>query len=172
VTGASEPSGHVYQLNRKSQTPGERGLPKLPVGEVRMIRAGVEGDYNVYRHDVAADDLNMAVLIVPLETLEEFNREGWPVRPGDLGENVTSRGIPYDQFAPGRRFQIGGVLVEVTKPCTPCDNLFRLPYIGAVRGPEFLKATLGRRGWYAKVLEQGIVRTGDVIAPVMGSASG
>ncbi len=170
MSESSDRSGRVLQLNRKSQVPGERGLPKVPVAEARITTAGVEGDYNVYRHDIAGDDPNMAVLIVPFETLEEFNREGWPVRPGDLGENVTSVGVPYAGFSAGRRFRIGGVLVEVTKPCTPCDNLFNLPYVGPERGPEFLKVTLDRRGWYAKVLEEGRVRTGDPIVPGQNAA--
>lgn len=156
-------AGRVYQLNRKSQTPGERGLPKRPVTEARVTEAGVEGDYNVYRHDVAHNDPGMAVLIVPLEMLQQLNREGWPVRPGDLGENVTSIGLPYDAFTPGHRFRIGGALVEMTKPCTPCDNLYQLPYVGPERGPEFLRATLDRRGWYARVIREGMVRTDDPI---------
>jgi MOSC domain-containing protein YiiM len=164
MPGDRPESGWVLQLSRKSQTPGERGLPKIPVAEAHVSRHGMEGDYNIYRHDVAGDDPNMALLIVPQETLEDFRREGWPVRPGDLGENVTSAGVPYTDFAPGRRFQIGGILVEVTKPCTPCDNLFQLPYVGESRGPEFLRVTLDRRGWYAKVLEEGVVRTGDPIS--------
>jgi MOSC domain-containing protein YiiM len=105
----------------------------------------------------------MAVLIVPLEMLHELNREGWPVRPGDFGENITSVGLAYDAFAPGRRFEVGDAIVEVTKPCTPCDNLFGLPYVGVTRGPEFLRTTLGRRGWYAKVLQEGRVRKDDSI---------
>lgn len=156
--------GHVFQLNRKSSVPGERGLPKVAVQETRFLFAGVEGDFNVYRHEVSHDDPAMAVLIVPRETLDEFDREGWPVRPGDLGENVTSTGIPYADFLPGRRFSIGEAIVEVSKPCTPCENLFLLPYVGSGRGPEFLRATVGRRGWYAKVVCEGRVRTGDPIS--------
>ena len=166
MSDAASGPGHVYQLNRKSQTPGERGLPKHPVPEAEVTRAGVEGDYNVYRHDVSRDDPATAVLIVPMETIEQFRREGWPVRPGDLGENITSVGIPYAEFAPGRQFRVGEVVLEVTKPCTPCKNLFLLPYVGHDQGPAFLKATLDRRGWYAKVVTEGRVRTGDPIAPV------
>jgi MOSC domain-containing protein YiiM len=158
--------GRVFQLNRKSQVPGERGLPKRPVPKAKVTFAGLDGDYNVYRHDVSRDDPAMAVLIVPKETIDELGREGWPVRPGDLGENVTSTGIPYGEFSPGRRFRVGGTLLEISKPCTPCDNLYLLPYVGPERGPEFLKATLDRRGWYARVLEEGTVTTGDPIAPV------
>jgi MOSC domain-containing protein YiiM len=158
--------GRILRLNRKSQTPGEHGLPKVAVPEARVTAAGVEGDYNVYRHDVKHDDPAMAVLIVPVETIREFNREGWPVRPGDLGENVTSEGIPYDAFAPGRRFRLGAVVVEVTKACTPCDNLYLLPYVGAARGPEFLRVTLDRRGWYAKVVADGVLRQDDPIESI------
>jgi MOSC domain-containing protein YiiM len=158
--------GRVYQLNRKPQTPGQRGLPKLPVDTVVVTRDGLEGDFNVYRHETSQDDPAMAVLIMPLETIEEFNREGWPVRPGDIGENITSIGVPYAAYAPGHRFEVGDGVLEVTKPCTPCDNLYLLPYVGAERGPAFLKATLDRRGWYAKVLREGRIRKDDPITRV------
>lgn len=171
MTEPSHPIGQVYRIHRKPQTPGQRGLPKVSVEEVAVTTAGLDGDYNVYRHDEKADDPGMAVLVVPLETLHELNREGWPVRPGDLGENVTSVGLAYDAFAPGRRFRVGGVVLEVTKPCTPCDNLYGLPYIGPSRGPEFLKVMLDRRGWYAKVVEEGRVRRGDPIEPIPHVAS-
>jgi MOSC domain-containing protein YiiM len=158
--------GRVRRLSRKPQTPGQRGLPKPAVPEARITVRGVEGDYNVFRHDEAHDDPAMAILLMPFETLNELVREGWPVRPGDVGENITTEGIAYDAFAPGDRFRVGGALLEITKPCTPCDNLFQLPYVGPERGPEFLKATLGRRGWYAKVLEEGTVRTNDRVERV------
>jgi MOSC domain-containing protein YiiM len=159
-------TGRVHQLNRKPETPGERGLPKRPVDEIRVTERGVEGDYNVYRHDVAKDDPAMAVLLMPLETIHELNREGWPLRPGDIGENITSTGLAYESFAPGHRYRIGDAEVEVSKPCTPCDNLYLLPYVGATRGPEFLKVMLDRRGWYLRVVAGGRVRRGDPIARI------
>lgn len=105
----------------------------------------------------------MALLILPTETIEALNREGWPVRPGDLGENITTEGIPYSDLSPPHRFRIGGAVTEVAKPCEPCDNLYLLPYVGATRGPEFLKVMLGRRGWFARVETEGIVRKGDPV---------
>jgi MOSC domain-containing protein YiiM len=156
-------AGRVRQVNRKSEVPGEHGLPKIPVPSARFTVRGVDGDFNRFRHEEKHDDPAMAVLIMPLEMIEELGREGWPVRPGDLGENVTSEGIAYDAFAPGRRFWIGDAHVEISKPCTPCDNLYLLPYVGPERGPDFLRTTLGRRGWYARVLREGTVRPGDPI---------
>ncbi|HXW67221.1 MAG TPA: MOSC domain-containing protein, partial [Thermoplasmata archaeon] len=105
------------QLSLKPETPGERGLPKRSVEHVRLKHTGLEGDFNRYRHEEKHDDPAMAVLILPLEIIEEFRREGWPVRPGDFGENITSKGIPNAQYAVGRSFEVGGALVEITKPC-------------------------------------------------------
>ena len=150
-------------MNRKSEVPGQRGLPKVPVPEAFVTVRGVEGDFNRYRHEEKDDEPAMALLLVPIETIEQFGREGWPVRPGDLGENITTEEVPYDAFAPGRRFWIGAVRVEITKACTPCDNLYQLPYVGRERGPAFVRAALGRRGWYARVLSEGTVRAGDPI---------
>jgi len=156
-------TGRVLQLNRKPHVPGQHGLPKVPTSHVRITTAGIEGDFNLFRHEEKHDDPDMAILILPRETIEQLNREGWPVRPGDLGENVTTEGLPYDAFAPGRRVRIGESLLEISKPCTPCDNLYLLPYVGTRRGPDFLKTTLDRRGWYARVVREGAVRTGDPI---------
>jgi len=153
--------GRVLEIHRKPETPGEHGLPKPSVRSARLTRHGVEGDFNRWRHETQADDPAMAILVIPRETIDQLNREGWPVRPGDLGENITSAGIQYDDFAPGRRFRAGEAVLEVTKACTPCDNLYLLPYVGATKGPEFLKLMQGRRGWYARVVQEGTVRAGD-----------
>ncbi len=92
--------GRVVRLGVKARTPGERGHPKPEVALVQVSRAGVAGDYNVWRQETKGGDPDYALLILPLETIEAFNREGWPVRPGDFGENVTSSGIPYPSFRP------------------------------------------------------------------------
>jgi MOSC domain-containing protein YiiM len=153
----------VLQLNVKARGEGAIGLPKRPVPAVHIAVAGVEGDFNHYRHDTLADEADSAVLLMPKETIDAIDRDGWPVRPGDLGENVTTEGIAYEAMAPGRRLQIGEAIVEVTRACDPCTNLYQLPYVGAAKGPAFLKTMHGRRGWYAKVLRPGAARTGDAI---------
>lgn len=156
--------GRIHQLNVKPAVPGEPGLPKRPVPSAAVRFAGLEGDFNRYRHDKKRDDPAMALLLLPLEVLRALDAEGWPARPGDLGENVTTEGIPNEAFAPGKRFRLGAAVeVEVSKACDPCDNLYALPYVGEARGPEFLRITLGRRGWYARVLREGELRAGDPI---------
>ena len=156
--------GVVQQINVKPQTPGEHGLPKKPTDSAFVSLAGVRGDYNLYRHEKRNDDPDMALLVMPLETIRELNSEGWPIKPGDLGENLTTTGIPYSAFAVGKVFAVGDVRFQVSKPCDPCDNLWLLPYVGREKGPAFLKTMLNRRGWYARVLSEGLVRTGDRIS--------
>jgi MOSC domain-containing protein YiiM len=156
-------SGVVLRLGGKPKTDGQRGLPKPELAEATLSAQGVLGDYNHFRQTSRAGDPDMAILLMPVETLDDLNREGWPVRPGDLGENVTTHGVAYADLAPPRRLRVGGAVLTTTKPCTPCDNLYALPYVGSERGPAFLKTTLGRRGWFARVDTGGGVRRGDRI---------
>lgn len=162
-TGAMH--GTIVQVNVKPQVPGERGLPKRAVALGRITTSGLEGDYNLYRKEKLAGDPDSAVLVLPLETLEELRREGWPVQPADLGENLTIRGIPQASLDSGQRFQAGSALLRITRRCDPCTNLYLLPYVGEARGPEFLKVMLHRRGWYAAVEAEGTARPGDPFIP-------
>lgn len=157
-------AGVISQINVKPLTPGERGLPKKPVGSAFVGRGGLRGDFNVYRHEEIGDDPDSAVLIMPIETIAELNAEGWPVKPGDLGENLTTSGIPYSAFGVGKKFKAGGARLQISRACDPCDNLFLLPYVQKPKGPVFLKTMLGRRGWYARVVEEGWVKPGDPMA--------
>src|SRR5579875_4096017 len=83
--------GEVYQINIKGRVAGARGLPKHPVESNTILKTGLEGDFNVYRHEELADDPDSAVLLMPLETIAELNKEGWPIKAGDIGENITTK---------------------------------------------------------------------------------
>jgi MOSC domain-containing protein YiiM len=155
--------GRVVQLHAKPREGRARGIPKPAVSQVTITPDGVEGDFNRWRTEKAKGDPDQAVLLLSGEILADLRREGWPVQPGELGENLTLADIPNDALQPGTRVRADEVMLEVTKPCDPCRILFTLPYVGTKRGPEFLRIMLGRRGWFAKVLQGGTVRTG---APV------
>jgi MOSC domain-containing protein YiiM len=155
--------GRVHQINVKPQTPGERGLPKRPIESVLLTNEGLAGDFNLYRQEKLRGDPDSAVLLMPLETILQLNAEGWPVKIGDLGENFTTTGIPYSRFSPGKAFKLGRAVVEVSRACNPCKNLYLLPYVGGSKGPDFVRIMLGRRGWYARVWREGVVRRGDAI---------
>lgn len=167
-------NGIVLQVNRKSETPGEHGLPKVPADVVRFTANGLEGDYNRFRTQAKGGDPARAVMIMPVEMLRQLNDEGWPVQPGDMGENVTSQGIPYDDFTIGARYQVGEAVIEIAEPCLACMYLASLPFIGQERGAEFIRtltrmegnALFNRRGWYAAVVQEGAVSPGDAITPL------
>jgi MOSC domain-containing protein YiiM len=152
--------GRVVQLHLKPREGRARGIPKRPVSELTITPAGVEGDFNRWRTEKANGDPDQAVLLLSQEILADLRREGWPVQPGELGENLTLADLPLDALRPGARVRADGVEMEVTKPCDPCRILFTLPYVGVKRGPEFLRVMLGRRGWYARVLQGGTIRAG------------
>jgi MOSC domain-containing protein YiiM len=159
-------TGRVLQINVKPKTTGEHGLGKRPVESVRVGFDGLDGDYNTYRQERLDGDPDSAVMIMTREMIDELNSEGWPIEYGDIGENILAEGIPYDNFSPGCRFRIGGIIVQIARTCDPCRNLYSLPYVGTEKGPRFLRTLLGRRGWYARVIQEGIVRKSDTIEPV------
>jgi MOSC domain-containing protein YiiM len=159
-------TGIVLRTSIKPRTPGQRGLPKPSVPSLEVTPRGAVGDFNNYRAGQMPDDLDQALLLLTEEVLHDLQSEGWPVQPGDLGENLTLAGVPERMLAPGVTLRIGDVLVEVTLACDPCTTLYGLPYVGRERGPEFLRRLNGRRGWYARVLQPGLVTPGSPVVLV------
>ena len=163
--------GRIYQINSKPETPGEHGLPKIATQSSYVAVGGLEGDFNRGRHERHNDNPDWAVLLMPIETIEELNSEGWPIKAGDIGENITSQGVAYAAFEPGTKWRIGEAVIQITIPCTPCKNLYLLPYVGDDKGPAFLKTMIDRRGWYARVLKPGRIARTDGIEELVEDAS-
>jgi len=103
------------------------------------------------------------LLLVDRETLEALE-----LPPGIVRENITTEGLNVNGLQPGEKLRIGAALLEVTMPCTPCSLM------------EQIRAGLrreirGRRGMLCRVLEGGVIRTGDAIqklaaASIVGAA--
>ena len=153
-------SGRIVRLQRKPREGRSRGIPKRPVDELVITAEGVEGDFNRWRTEKAAGDPDQAVLLLSEDVLAELNAEGWPVGPGDLGENLLLAGLPADALTPGVRVRAGEVELEISKRCNPCVVLYGLPYVGQERGAAFVRTMLGRRGWFARVIRGGVLRVG------------
>lgn len=161
-------SGRIVRLQRKPREGRSRGIPKRAVDELVITAEGVEGDFNRWRTEKAAGDPDQAVLLLSEEVLAELNAEGWPVGPGDLGENLLLAGLPADALTPGARVRAGEVELEVSKRCDPCVVLYGLSYIGQERGPAFVRTLRGRRGWFARVVRAGMLRVGMGIDAGLG----
>ena len=147
----------IHQINVKPNRANEHGIPKTSVISAILSKSGIEGDYNNYRTIKKDQNPDMAVLVYPIETIHELNDEGWPIMPGDMGENFTISGIPHSHFSPNQQYQIGESLIEISFECDPCQNLSVLPYVGKPKINEFIKTLMHRRGWYARVLKEGLI---------------
>lgn len=149
--------GVVQQVNV-----GGGGVPKRAVASARVTRTGLAGDRQAKPriHGGAF----MAVCLFDAETLEVLAAEGYAVGPGSLGENLTTRGVDYRSIRVGDVHRVGDdVLLQVTKPRGPCTTI-------QVHGDGILKrlwgptVPWGESGFYARVVAEGEVRAGDVVA--------
>jgi MOSC domain-containing protein YiiM len=91
------------------------------------------------------------VSLMDFETLERLG-----VPPGTVKENVTTRGLHFQQLRPGQHLRIGGSLLEITLPCDPCSRMDEIR-----RGLQ--EELRGQRGWLCRVVESGTIRRGDRI---------
>ena len=92
---------------------------------------------------------------------KELGQPEWP--PGQFGENLTISGLSEDAVRIGDEFAVGGAVVMVSQPRTPC---FKLAHKMGL--PEFPKQFLasGRIGFYLRVVREGVVRAGDDVVCV------
>lgn len=81
------------------------------------------------------------------------------VPPDVLRRNVVVSGLPLVALK-GRRFRLGGVVLEGTGDCDPCSNMER------ALGPGGYNAMRGHGGLCARIVEGGTFRVGDAVVPL------
>lgn len=85
---------------------------------------------------------------------------GRDIPPGTFGENLRTKRVDVCGALIGERWQVGGVLLEVRMPRTPCENLsLRM----GLDGFHLRFNATGRVGALLKVLVPGPVRAGDEV---------
>jgi MOSC domain-containing protein YiiM len=133
---------------------------KSPVaGPVRVGRLGLEGD--VQADPAVHGGQQMAVYLYPAEHYAYWRPLLGELPWGAFGENLTVEGLLEEEVRIGDELRIGGVLLEVTQPRTPCVKLavrFQRPTL--VR--EF--ADSRRSGFYCSVRQDGRLQAGDAIS--------
>lgn len=147
---------------------------KTPTDAIEVVAGmGVRGDAHFgatvrHRSRVAADPSQPNLRQVHLihdELLAELRDRGFSVRPGDLGENVTTHGIDLLSLPVGTILAVGESLLAITGLRNPCSQIdaFQDGLLRAVldRAPD---GTLVRKsGVMAVVVASGVVRSGDRI---------
>lgn len=140
------------------------GIFKEPVrGRIMLRTLNLDGDGQA---DLKAHGgMYKAAYVYSIENYDYWKRElgRTDFSFGQFGENFTVEGMLDDAVYVGDQFRVGSALVEVTQPRVPC---FKLGI--KMRMPEFPKMFLatGRPGFYLRVLEEGEVGAGDVVAAV------
>jgi MOSC domain-containing protein YiiM len=161
----------VISVNSKD-TPG---VGKMPRESVTLVAGhGVEGDYHAganvrHRSRAAAnpDEPNLRqVHLMHAELFDEVAPLGIRVEPGNMGENITTRGLALLDLAPGTRLHLGdSAVIEITGCRNPCAQLDAIDE--RLLAQVALKADDGsiirKAGIMAIVLEGGVVRPGDAI---------
>jgi MOSC domain-containing protein YiiM len=151
------------------------GIPKLQRGEVTLVAGfGVEGDYHagrLVRHRSRAaktpEQPNMRqVHLIHGELFDELAPLGIRVEPGQMGENITTRGLPLLELTEGTRLHVGErAVIEITGLRNPCNQLDSVDE--RLLAQVALKAADGeiirKAGIMAIVVEGGVVRPGDPI---------
>jgi MOSC domain len=161
VTAVSRSAGHT--------------LIKPTVDIIRLLAGrGVEGDAHSgatvkHRSRVARDSSQpnlRQVHLIHAELHDTLREQGFAVSTGQMGENVTTRGVDLLGLPTGARLHLGDTaIVEVTGLRNPCAQLDRIQ-------PGLMGATLERAqdgslvrkaGIMAVVLAGGDIRPGDPI---------
>jgi MOSC domain-containing protein YiiM len=155
--------GRVAQVSK-----GTGGLPKFPVEQSEAGPLGLAGD--LHAHPAFHGGPEKALLLVSSADVEELKGRGWPVFAGALGENLTVEGIDFRHLTAGVMFRIGPVMVELTTLRKPCSQLDVYNVAGTPGRIQDALAGNGYGGWYARVLDAGLIRTGDPVRMVQARA--
>jgi MOSC domain-containing protein YiiM len=162
------------QVTAVSRAPGHE-FSKDPEESIRLLAGlGVEGDAHAgrtvkhrsrVRRDPTQPNLRQ-VHLIHAELHDELRDGGFDVAAGQMGENVTTRGVDLLALPTGARLRLGGeVVVEVTGLRNPCGQLdtFRPGLMAAVLDRDADGELVRKAGVMAVVVVGGEIRPGDPI---------
>jgi len=161
VTAVSRKSVHIF------------GKENQPV--IRLIAGlGVEDDAHLgvtVQHVVRVkEDPNRPNLrqvhLMHAELFDELRAAGFDVLPGQIGENITTRGLDLLNLPAGTRLHVGRTaIVEVTGLRNPCRQIerFQAGLLAALADKDSDGNIVRKSGIMSIVLSGGEVRPGDHI---------
>lgn len=136
---------------------------------------GVEGDAHAgvtvkHRSRVARDPSQpnlRQVHLIQSELFDELALKGFTVRPGQMGENITTQGLDLLALPKGTQLHIGeSALIELTGLRNPCNQLEGLQtgLMQAVLDRDSAGKLIRKAGVMGIVLTSGEVKPGDTIS--------
>lgn len=148
---------------------------KIPAPQITLVAGlGVEGDAHAgatvqHRSRVARDPSQpnlRQVHLVHRELLDVLQTRGFRVRPGTIGENITTVGLDLLGLPVGARLRFGDTaIVEITGLRNPCYQLddYQDGLMRAVLDRDANGAVVRLAGVMGIVIDGGTVRPGDPI---------
>jgi MOSC domain-containing protein YiiM len=106
------------------------------------------------------------VHLIHAELHDELRASGFNIAAGQMGENITTRGVDLLALPRGARLRLGATaIVEVTGLRTPCSQLDRLQagLMAATLDHDAQGNLIRKAGIMSIVIEGGEVRPGDSI---------
>lgn len=164
-------SGQVLAVSRH----GSYSFSKPNAAEITLLAGlGVAGDVHagetVKHRSRVAKDPSVANLrqvhLMHAELFEDLAGRGFSVAPGQLGENVTTRGLNLLALPQGTLLRLGATAqLRVTGLRNPCLQLnsFAPGLMAATLDRDAAGRLVRKAGIMAVVLAGGVVRPGDAI---------
>lgn len=150
-------------------------LRKPASPSIRLLAGlGVEGDAHMgttvqhlvrVRRDPSQPNLRQ-VHLIHAELHETLREQGFTVHAGEMGENITTRGVDLLGLPTGTRLHLGAdAVVEVTGLRNPCHQLDRIQdgLLAAVLDRDEQGELIRKAGIMGIVLVGGEVRASDPI---------
>ena len=164
-------SGVVVAVSRSAA----HTVRKSSTDRIRLVEGlGVEGDAHAgatvqhrsrVRRDPTAPNLRQ-VHLIHAELHDDLRAAGFDVGPGEMGENVTTRGVDLLGLPTGTTLRVGDAVLELTglrNPCTQLDGI-RDGLMAATLDRERDGGLIRKAGVRAVVVGGGDVQAGDAIA--------
>ncbi len=118
--------------------------------------ADLEIDFGI-AGDAHGGDWHRQVSLLAVESIDKMIAKGAKVAPGNFAENITTEGLNLSALEIGSKLKLGdGAEVEITqfgKECHSHCEVFQ----------QIGDCIMPREGVFAKVLEAGHIKVGDVI---------
>jgi MOSC domain-containing protein YiiM len=153
----------VAELRSDPGAVGVTAIDKRPVdGPIKVTKYGLRGDVQADRKDHGGRE--KALYAYSQEDADYWafalGRElpfGW------FGENLRVDGVDVNGARVGEQWRIGGAVVEVTLPRTPCQTFAR--WVGGADERGWVKRFSNERrlGAYLRVVQTGKIVAGDAV---------
>jgi MOSC domain-containing protein YiiM len=149
-SGKKIPPGRIHAVSVSDR----KGVVKHNVDQARLrVEHGLEGDAH-------AEGGIRQVSLLAVASIDKMVAAGAKVRPGDFAENLTVEGLSVMDLPVGTRLKVGAdVELEITQIGKTCHK-------GCAIRELVGDCVMPREGVFARVLQEGVVKPGDVIEVV------